>query len=185
MNGAVIWTKKRMLAGLDDIDWLKLGDAYGPADTVADAIRALLSDDAEKRENARWSLSSTIYHQGDIFDSTAAAIPFLIQIFVADDAPDRNELGHFIDAIAQSAEIDDDSIREHWKRQYERWARIYTQTEKEKADADIADTRAVRAALLNAETDLANLFKQPPSELSEICSKLQTRLEGLKAVQSK
>jgi len=174
-----------MLAGLIDIDWLKLGDAYGPADTVADAIRALLSDDAEIREKARWSLSSTIYHQGDIFDSTAAAIPFLIEIFAADDSPDRNELGHFIDAIAQSAEIEDDSVREYWKRQYERWAHIHAQTETEKADADIADRRAVREALLTAEPDLVHLFEQPPPELSEICSNLQKRFESLHEVQSK
>ena len=82
-----------MLSGLDDIDWLSLGDAYGPADSVAEAIRALLSDDATVRENARMSLSGTIYHQGDIFDSTAAAIPFLIEIFVATDSPDRIDLG--------------------------------------------------------------------------------------------
>ena len=174
-----------MLARLDAIDWLKLGDAYGPADTVADAIRALLSDDAEERESARLSLSSTIYHQGDIFDSTAAAIPFLIEIFADDDSPDRNELGHFIDAIAQSAEIDDDSIREHWRREYERWAHIHAQTETEKADADIADRHAVRAALLAAEPDLARLFEQPPSELTEICSQLQQRFENLHAVESK
>lgn len=173
-----------MLAGLDEIDWLKLGDAYGPADTVADAIRELLSDEAEQRENARWSLSSTIYHQGDIFDSTAAAIPFLIEIFTSDSAPDRSELGYFIEAIAQAAEIGDSAVRQHWKLQYERWAHIYSQTETEKAEADIADRRSVREALLTAEPDLKQLFEKPPPELSEICSQLQKRFESLNAARS-
>jgi hypothetical protein len=174
-----------MLAALDDIQWLDLHDAYGPADSVADAIRALLSDDPERRDRARWSLSSTIYHQGDLFDSTAAAIPFLVEIFVADDSPDRNELGHFIDAIAQSAEISDEQIRDHWKRQYECWAHIHTQTESEKADADIAATRAVRSALLSAEHKFLQLFQQPPTGLAEICSQIQKRFKSLHTVRSR
>jgi len=157
-----------MLDGLDEIAWLNLHDAYGPADTVADAIRALLSGDAEIRDQARWSLSSTIYHQGDIFDSTAVALPFLVDIFIDAESPDRNELGQFIDAIAQSAEVGDNQIREHWKRQYERWAHLFDVTETEKAESHISDIHRLRAALLAQTQKMAPLLSNPPADLSEI-----------------
>lgn len=65
------------MAGLDDIDWGRLSHAYGPALDVPLDLRRLASSDAAVREAALWQLGGSIYHQGDVFNATAAAVPFL------------------------------------------------------------------------------------------------------------
>ena len=48
-------------------------DAYGRALDVPCDLRRLASSDADVRAEALWQLGGSIFHQGDVFDSTAAA----------------------------------------------------------------------------------------------------------------
>ncbi len=73
-----------MLEGLDKINWKNLQHAYGSANDVPDLIRALALEaplgDIEDDElgfsfdnSASYKLSSSIFHQGTIFEATSYA----------------------------------------------------------------------------------------------------------------
>ena len=69
-----------MLESLDAVNWSHLEHAYGPADDVPDLIRALTSPLYETRRRTFRTLYSNIYHQGTVYEATAYAVPFLIEL---------------------------------------------------------------------------------------------------------
>jgi hypothetical protein len=81
-----------MLEGLDAVDWAAVEHAYGPATDVPDLLRALCFPDPAARKHARHALFGTIVHQGTRYAATAAAVPFLAELAVAPDTPDRHWL---------------------------------------------------------------------------------------------
>lgn len=89
-----------MLDGLDQIDWARLGHAYGPAGDVPEQIRALCSADPGTRAAARWQLYGNIFHQGTRYEATAYAVPFLLEVLGAPDTADRAELLELLSSIA-------------------------------------------------------------------------------------
>jgi hypothetical protein len=89
-----------MLEGLDAIDWARLGHASGEATDVPDMLRGLLSDDRDERENAFDGLFWTIHHQGTIYDATAPAVPFLLELVADPEVRDRDRILHLLGAIA-------------------------------------------------------------------------------------
>jgi HEAT repeats len=92
-----------MLAGLDEIDWAALSHAYGPATDVPEWVRSLRSPDPEVREWAReyWN----IVHQGTRYAATAPAVPFLVELALADDTWAR----HWLVELLTYAAIGDDA----------------------------------------------------------------------------
>ncbi|MDW5326577.1 hypothetical protein [Plantactinospora sp. KLBMP9567] len=89
-----------MLERLDDIDWERLGHAYGSAEDVPEQIRALRSPDAAIREKARWQLYGNIFHQGSRYEATAYAVPFLLELLADPATAEREELVGLLAAIA-------------------------------------------------------------------------------------
>jgi hypothetical protein len=81
-----------MLERLDGVDWAAVEHAYGPATDVPDLLRALRSPDPATREQVRHELFGTIVHQGTRYAATAAAVPFLAELALAPDTPDRHWL---------------------------------------------------------------------------------------------
>lgn len=81
-----------MLEGLSSIDWDSLKHAYGPAGDVPEAIRDLASDDAQVRNEASHELFGNIYHQGTVYEATAHAVPFLIELAGEQRIPDREHV---------------------------------------------------------------------------------------------
>lgn len=81
-----------MLNELDQVDWARLTHAYGAADDVPDQIRDLVSPDAERRQEALWELHGNIYHQGTIYEATAYAIPFLLEVLTAPECDEQPQL---------------------------------------------------------------------------------------------
>jgi hypothetical protein len=79
-----------MLAGVDKIDWAALSHAYGPATDVPQWLRSLRSPDPEVHQWAReyWN----IVHQGTRYAATAPAVPFLVELALADDTRARHWL---------------------------------------------------------------------------------------------
>nr|BFE53201.1 hypothetical protein GCM10017745_66280 [Saccharothrix mutabilis subsp. capreolus] len=90
-----------VLTGLDGIDWSALRHAYGPAHEVPDLLRGLASDDPEVREVALDGLYGAVLHQGSVYDSTLAAVPFLLRLASA-DGPGRAAAVEFLAAVAGS-----------------------------------------------------------------------------------
>ncbi|MGE0791864.1 MAG: hypothetical protein AB7S26_39690 [Sandaracinaceae bacterium] len=78
-----------MLEGLDEVAWDDLGHAYGSAGDVPDTLRRL----AEGDDAALSELFGNIWHQGTVYEATAYAVPFLIEILDAKDAPLSGVLG--------------------------------------------------------------------------------------------
>ena len=81
-----------MLDGLDAIDWASLSHAYGPADDVPQMIRDMASPDREVRQKAFFAAYGNIWHQGTVYQATAPAVPFLIELAVQPDLDDRHRL---------------------------------------------------------------------------------------------
>jgi hypothetical protein len=70
-----------MLDGADHIDWASLDRAYHRQDDdVAAVLRAVASDDEEKADAAFETLTGWIAHQGTIYETTTACVPFLIEL---------------------------------------------------------------------------------------------------------
>ena len=66
-----------MFPDLHTIDWAALQHAYSSAEDVPAIILGLASDDADEREIALDHFLGAVHHQGDVYDSTVASLPFL------------------------------------------------------------------------------------------------------------
>src|SRR5215469_17989182 len=89
-----------MLEGLDKINWSKLAHAYGTAEDVPVLLRQLASPDAEERESAIYDLHGNIWHQGTIYEATAAAVPFLIELLSVPNPADKHEILVYLSDLA-------------------------------------------------------------------------------------
>lgn len=81
-----------MLDGLDRTDWAALTHAYGPAADVPDLLRALASKKTAVREEALGTLYGNIWHQGTVYEATAHAVPFLVELLGAPAVAGKAEL---------------------------------------------------------------------------------------------
>lgn len=61
------------------VDWSRLTHAYGWAKGVPKILIDMVSRDAERREEGWGHFWGSVNHQGDFYDSTVAAIPFLVE----------------------------------------------------------------------------------------------------------
>ncbi|MGW4651992.1 HEAT repeat domain-containing protein [Kitasatospora sp. NPDC004289] len=97
--------------GLHAIDWPSLGHAYGSAEEVPLWLEQMASPDRDVREAAFSSFYSAVHHQGDVYRSTAASVPFLFAL--ADDpaVPDRAAVVRLLVSIGGAAlEKDPDGL---------------------------------------------------------------------------
>ena len=90
-----------MLEGLDAINWHGLDHAYGPADDVPGLLRDLASPDEQTREGAQYELYGDLYHQGTIYEATAFAVPFLLELAANESVPDRSWLLAYLANLAR------------------------------------------------------------------------------------
>ncbi|MFE1907432.1 PBS lyase [Streptomyces gardneri] len=96
-----------MLTGIEEVDWASLGHAYGPADDVPALLRGLASADPAERETALDGMYGAVHHQGDVYDSTLACIPFLIELVADPTVQDRGGIVELLTSIG-GIELDDD-----------------------------------------------------------------------------
>ncbi|GGO31850.1 hypothetical protein [Micromonospora parathelypteridis] len=89
-----------MLDGLDDIDWARLGHAYGAADDVPGQLRALISPDPATRDEALGDLYTNIFHQGSRFEASAYAVPFLLELLADPATPDPAAVAGLLSLLA-------------------------------------------------------------------------------------
>ena len=71
---------------LDRSQWAELRHAYGPASDIPSLLRAIAADPAASHATAGpwYELWSALYHQGDIYPASFAAVPHVIQALAAD-----------------------------------------------------------------------------------------------------
>jgi len=92
-----------LFARLEAVEWEKLQHAYGPADDVPAIIRGLVSSSPKERESALDGMYGAVHHQGDIYDSTVASIPFLFEVLASRTLPGRADVVALIASIGASA----------------------------------------------------------------------------------
>lgn len=88
-----------MLDGLEAMHWRGLTHAYGPADDVPETLQALASGRASAEDTASvfWS---NINHQGTVYEATAYAVPFLIELLGSEQIKDREWLLLLLEGLA-------------------------------------------------------------------------------------
>jgi len=77
--------------------------AYGTAEEIPALLAALRSADANEREKALARFYSAVHHQGDVYQCTTAALPFLFEL--ADDAatPGRGAIVELLVSIGTTS----------------------------------------------------------------------------------
>ena len=88
-----------MLESIDSVNWSKISHAYGPATDVPAQLRALAFGDDQERKHALHELHGNIWHQHTIYEATAYAVPFLVEL-VQNQVPDHEEILSLIVLIA-------------------------------------------------------------------------------------
>ncbi|MFJ4947178.1 HEAT repeat domain-containing protein [Streptomyces sp. NPDC088760] len=78
-----------MFTGIDEVDWASLRHAHGSAEDVPGWLRALASADTAERATALDGMYSAVHHQGRVYDSTLACVPFLFAMLASEEVPDR------------------------------------------------------------------------------------------------
>src|SRR5690349_1585950 len=96
-----------MLEGLDRIDWSKLTHAYGSAEDVPDLLRQLASEDEEARSEAIHELYGNIWHQGTVYEASAKAAPFLIELLEAESVEGKDEIMVLLAHLARGTSYHD------------------------------------------------------------------------------
>ncbi|RSS32656.1 HEAT repeat domain-containing protein [Streptomyces sp. WAC08241] len=102
-----------MLTGIEEVDWASLGHAYGPADDVPELLRGLASADPAERETALDGMYGAVHHQGDVYDSTLACIPFLLELVADPGVRDRGGIVELLTSIGGIELDDEEELGEH------------------------------------------------------------------------
>ncbi|WP_436522344.1 hypothetical protein [Actinoplanes sp. HUAS TT8] len=95
-----------MFDGLDDIDWASMEHAYGPAEEVPDLIRGLIDPDPAVREESLDEMYGAVHHQGDVYECTVAAVPFLLEALLDPHRPGRGDIAGLLTSIAEQHPAD-------------------------------------------------------------------------------
>lgn len=92
-----------MFEGLDQIDWENLGyHIYRGKEKIPDAIRNLLSQDPDIRDEARADLLGWGQEYGDITDTTPYIIPFILEVLNSPHAPGFEPRIRLLKAIVEN-----------------------------------------------------------------------------------
>lgn len=81
-----------MLEDIDRVPWGRLHHAGGSASDVPELLRSLAAGNAAARARAWSELWGNLWHQGTIWEATAHAVPFLLELAGEPSVPNR----HFI-----------------------------------------------------------------------------------------
>jgi HEAT repeat protein len=92
-----------VLERLDEINWAQLNHAYGSAEDVPDLLRGLASPDQDTRNNAISDLYANIWHQGTVYEATAYAVPFLIELLQAPETQDKPYILQYLYNLASGS----------------------------------------------------------------------------------
>ncbi|WP_406129904.1 HEAT repeat domain-containing protein [Streptomyces sp. NBC_00989] len=90
-----------MFTGIDEVDWASLRHAYGSAEDVPGLLRGLASTDPAERAGALDGMYGAVHHQGIVYDSTLACVPFLLALAACEEVADRGELVELLVSIGQ------------------------------------------------------------------------------------
>lgn len=93
-----------MFAELPDTDWAGLEHAYGSAEDVPAMLRGLASTDEAERKSALDEFYGAVHHQGEVYDSTVASVPFLFELAAHGGGADRGRIVELIASIGTAVD---------------------------------------------------------------------------------
>ncbi|MGW3815702.1 HEAT repeat domain-containing protein [Streptomyces sp. NPDC005046] len=96
-----------MFRGIDEVDWASMEHAYGSAADVPELLRGLASPRPQERETALDGMYGAVHHQGDVYDSTLASVPFLFSLAGQRELPDRAGIVELLASIGGAGAGDD------------------------------------------------------------------------------
>ncbi|WP_203711728.1 hypothetical protein [Asanoa siamensis] len=91
-----------MMDGLSAVDWAALTHAYGSAADVPGMLRDLAGGDRKALDD----LYGTIWHQGTVYEATAYAVPFLVEMLAAPGLEPDGVLGLLADIVDGASYLD-------------------------------------------------------------------------------
>ncbi|MFF3372485.1 HEAT repeat domain-containing protein [Streptomyces sp. NPDC002680] len=91
-----------MFTGIDDVDWASMRHAYGSAEDVPGLLRGLASADPGERESALDGMYGSVHHQGAVYDSTLACVPFLLALVAREEVRDRGGIVELLMSIGEA-----------------------------------------------------------------------------------
>ncbi|WP_053666961.1 hypothetical protein [Streptomyces sp. MMG1121] len=97
-----------MFTGIDEVDWASLRHARGSARDVPGWLRALASADSTERATALDGMYGALRHEGRVYDSTLACVPFLLSLAARAAVPDRSGIVELLVGIGTEA-VDGDT----------------------------------------------------------------------------
>jgi hypothetical protein len=167
-----------MFEGIDDIDWGSLGHAYGSAENVPDWIRGLADPDPAVREESLDALHGAVHHQGDVYDSTLAAVPFVLEALTTAGLGGRAGIAAWLAGVADLTEwpaeddLDEDgrAMLRHARQAHARIAAAVPALAGLAADPD-PELRAAMPGLLAVLTD------EIPGVISLLIGRLTAEVE--------
>lgn len=131
-----------MLEGLASVRWHELSHAYGRADDVPGLIKAVASADRATRDRPWSALYGNLWHQGTIYEATAHAVPFFIELAGNRSVPDREwVLGYLVNLATGSSYRD---VHQHLALFAEERGKAQFQQERDK---ELEWVRATRDAV--------------------------------------
>lgn len=89
------------LVGMSDVDWSRLGHAYGDASDVPALLRALLSHNHDHRDFALELLFQTVWHQGTVYSCSAYTVPFLTRLLTHPETPNKAGILYLLASLAE------------------------------------------------------------------------------------
>ncbi len=144
------------LEGLDNVNWSDLKDAYGPAVDVPALLRAFVSVDPDDRKFADQLLCQTIWHQGNVYSATSAAVPFLFKLLEEDGPHDKEAVVGLIGLIADGLPPYLDCAEDEYQSAI--WDNILRKQGKSLED-EIADGRLIIAEIRRQLTKRTELLR--------------------------
>src|ERR1700742_3305524 len=99
----IVWSRRNqadVLKDLNSVKWSKLKQAYGPAVAVPGLIRDLASEHWGDRAPALRELYNLICHQGNCYQASTHAVPFLYELIASPKIRDRHELVYLLVNLA-------------------------------------------------------------------------------------
>ncbi|MET7571876.1 HEAT repeat domain-containing protein [Streptomyces sp. NPDC005492] len=90
-----------MFTGIDEVDWATLRHACGSAADVPGLLRGLAATDPVERAGALDGMYGVVHHQGIVYDSTLACVPFLCALIAREEVAERGELVELLISIGQ------------------------------------------------------------------------------------
>jgi hypothetical protein len=149
-----------MLSDIDKVDWKSLNHAYGAASDVPKLLRQLATGPAPERKQALYDLHGNLWHQGTVYQATAHAVPFLLELLQSerDDFP---ELLAYLFLLANGSSY----LQVH--RQYQKQ---WTEAHDQQLAQELEWVRQTQAAVAMGARTFAKVLEETKNQqVRELC----------------